>query len=147
MANDHALFPELIKGWWSEDLLVRMRAADATEKLTRKIPHLLRPYKKELLGLMGEAKEPELRWHLAVIVPRLSLDSKQRQLATSWLSRFLEDHSSIVRTFALQGLADLTVDAPSLRPEVIEILRHATRSGTPAMKARSRKLLRHLERV
>jgi hypothetical protein len=85
-----------------------MRAADATEKVAREIPDLLRPYKKELLGLMAEAKEPELRWHLAVMVPRLPLNSKERQLATSVLSSYLEDRSSIVKTFALQGLADLT---------------------------------------
>jgi hypothetical protein len=147
VSKNQALFPELIKGWWSEDPLVRMRAADATEKVARKIPELLRPYKKELLGLMAEAKEPELRWHLAVMVPRLPLNSKERQLATSVLSSYLEDRSSIVKTFALQGLADLTMDDPTSRPGVIELLRQATRSGTPAMKARSRKLLRHLEHV
>jgi hypothetical protein len=124
-----------------------MRAADATEKVARKIPELLRPYKKEFLGLMAEAREPELRWHLAVIVPRLPLNSKERQLTTSLLSRYLRDRSSMVKTFALQGLADLTVDGTSVRPGVIEILRQATRRGTPAMKARSRKLLCHLERV
>jgi hypothetical protein len=122
-----------------------MRAADATEKVARNIPELIRPYKKELLGLMAEAKEPELRWHLAALVPRLPLNSKERQLATSLLSSYLEDRSSIVKTFALQGLADLTVDDPSSRSGVIDILRQATRRGTPAMKARSRKLLRHLD--
>ena len=147
VSKNQALFPELMKGWWSEDRLVRMRAADATEKVARKIPDLLGPYKKELLGLMAEAKEAELRWHLAVIVPRLPLNSKERQLATSLLISYLEDHSSIVKTFALQGLTDLTLDDPSIRPGVIEILRQATRSGTPAMKARSRKLLHHLERL
>jgi len=124
-----------------------MRAADATEKVARKIPDLLRPYKKKLLGLMAEAKEPELRWHLAVMIPRLPLNSKEQQLATSLLSSYLEDRSSIVKTSALQGLADLTMNDPSNRPGVIELLRQATRSGTPAMKARSRKLLRHLEHI
>jgi hypothetical protein len=147
VSRNQALFPELIKGWWSEDPLVRTRAADATEKVTRKIPDLLEPFKKELLGLMAEAEEPELRWHLAVMVPRLPLNPKERQLATSVLSSYLEDHSSIVKTFALQGLADLAMDDPSSRPGVIELLRQATRSGTPAMKARSRKLLRYLEQV
>jgi hypothetical protein len=56
VSKNQALFPELIKGWWSEDPLVRMRDADATEKVARKIPDLLRPYKKELLGLMAEAR-------------------------------------------------------------------------------------------
>jgi hypothetical protein len=147
VSKNHALFPELIKGWWSGDPLVRMRAADATEKIARKIPDLLRPYKKELLGLMAQAEEPELRWHLAVMTPRLPLNSKERQLVTRVLSRYLGDGSSLVKTFALQGLADLTVDDPSIRSEVVEILRQATRQGTPAMKARSRKLLRQLERA
>ncbi len=147
VSKNQALFPELIEGWWSENRLVRMRAADATEKVVRELPGLLLPYKNKFLGLMADAEEPELRWHLAIMVPRLPLNSKERQLATSLLSRYLEDRSSIVKTFALQGLVDLTLDHPSIRPEVIEILRRASRSGTPAMRARSRKLLRHLERV
>jgi HEAT repeat protein len=138
------LFPKLIEGLWSEDPVVRVRAADATEKVTRKNPDLLQPYQKELLGLMAAAAEPELRWHLAVMVPRLQLGAKERQLATSLLKGYLQDRSSLVRTFAFQGLADLAQDDPGIQPEVIEILRAATRQGTPAMKARSRKLLGRL---
>lgn len=146
VSKDSELFPKLIVGLWSEDPLVRMRAADAAEKVTRMNPGLLRPYKKELLGLMADAKEHELRWHLAVMVPRLQLNARERQCVASLLDRYLGDRSSIVRTFALQGLADLAQDGPDIRPNVIEILREATRNGTPAMKARSRKLLSHLER-
>jgi hypothetical protein len=141
------LFPRLIAGLWSEDPLVRMRAADAAEKVTRSNREFLRPYKKELLGLMAEAKEQELRWHLAVMIPRLPLNGRERQLAMSSLNDYLQDRSSIVKTFALQGLADLAQDDPSIRPKVIELLRESTRTGTPAMKARSRKLLLRLERM
>jgi HEAT repeat protein len=144
VSKNPRLFPRLIEGLWSEDPLVRMRAADATEKVTRKRPELLRPYEKELFGLMAAAAEPELRWHLAVMVPRLQLSAKERQVAISLLKRYLQDRSSLVRTFALQGLADLAQGDPSIRPEVIEILRAATRQGTAAMKARSRKLLGQL---
>jgi alpha-beta hydrolase superfamily lysophospholipase len=147
VSNDPELFPELISGLWSADPLVRMRAADATEKVTRKQRELLQPHKKELLGLMTEAQEQELRWHLAVMVPWLLLNAKEEQVAISSLNSYLEDRSSIVKTFALQGLADLAQDDPSIRPRGIEILREATRNGTPAMKARSRKLLSHLERI
>jgi len=146
VSKDPGLFPKLIAGLWSADPLVRMRTADATEKVTRKNRELLLPYKKELLGLMAGTTEQELRWHLAVMVPRLLLNTKERYLATSLLTSYLEDRSSIVKTFALQGLADLAQDDPSIRPRVTEILREATRNGTPAMKARSRKLLLHLER-
>jgi HEAT repeat protein len=140
------LFPVLIEGLWSEDPLVRMRAADAAEKVTRKNRELLQPYKGELLGLMAETEQQELRWHLAAMVPRLELNAKQRNLATSLLVGYLEDRSSIVKTFALQGLADLAQDDPSIRPGVIDILRQATRTGSAAMKARGRKLLVRLER-
>jgi hypothetical protein len=122
-----------------------MRAADAAEKVTQTRRELLQPYKGELLGLMVETEQQELRWHLAAMVPRLQLNTKQRSLATSLLIGYLENRSSIVKTFALQGLAELAQDDPSLRPGVIEILREATRNGTPAMKARSRKLLARLE--
>lgn len=141
------LFPKLIVGLWSKDPLVRMRAADAAEKVTRTNPELLAPYREELLGLLGETKEQELRWHLAVMVPRLALNSKERQRAMSSLSSYMQDRSSIVKTFALQGLADLADHDASIRSSVIEILREATRTGTPAMKTRSRKLLHELERV
>lgn len=147
VSKNPLLFPELIAGLWSDDPLVRMRASDATEKVTRRSRELLRPYKKELLGLMTEAKEQELRWHLAAMVPRLLLSARERQLATSLLNRYLEDRSSIVRTFAIQGLADLAQDAPRLRSTVTKLLREATQNGTPAMKARGRKLLVQLERI
>src|SRR5271170_6794828 len=146
VARNHRLFPQLIAGLWSEDALVRMRAADATEKVTRESPKLLQPYKRELLGLMADASEQELRWHLAAIVPRLWLDAPERKLASALLRGYLDDRSSIVRTFALQSLADLAENDLSLRSGVIELLREAARNGTAAMKARSRKLLLRLER-
>ena len=146
VCSDPGLFPELMAGLWSEDVLVRMRAADAAEKVTRKNRDLLRPYKKELLGLMGQAGEPGLRWHLAVMVPRLSLNATERQLVASLLNKYLEDRSSIVKTFALQGLADLAKGDASIRGDAVEVLREAVRSGTPAMKARSHKLLLQLDR-
>jgi len=145
VARDPRLFPALMEGLWSEDPVVRMRAADAVEKVTRAAPALLRRYKKELLGLLAESEQAEVRWHLAALVPRLSLAAAERRRAASLLQLYLDDRSSIVKTFALQGLADLAAQEPSLRGGVIELLRQSIRSGTPAMKARSRKLLARLE--
>lgn len=147
VSSDAKLFPKLIIGLWSAEALARMRAADAAEKVTRKHRELLQSYKDELLGLMAETQEQELCWHLGVLVPRLELNARERQVAISSLHRYLEDRSSNVKTLALQGLVDLVKDEPGIRSRVIDILRQATRHGTPAMKARSRKLLAQLERV
>jgi hypothetical protein len=121
-----------------------MRAADAAEKISAQRPELLHPFKAQLLGLAGETSQQELRWHLAPIIPRLPLTGAEREWSVALLKRFLHDRSSIVKTCALQGLAELAQTNPKLRPEVVGIIEHASRTGTPAMKARARKLLPQL---
>jgi hypothetical protein len=135
-------FPELIGFLWSDDPVVRMRTADAAEKISVQKPGLLVPFKAKLLGLLLEAEQQELRWHLALMIPRLALTKKERQRAAEGLRRYLEDHSSIVKTLALQGLTELAAVDRTLLPEVREILEAAERAGTPAMRARARKLLK-----
>jgi hypothetical protein len=136
-----ALFAELIRGMYAEDPLVRMRAADAAEKVSLKQPNLLRPFKSELLRLLEDAREAELRWHLAQMVPRLPLTSKERLRAAATFRHYLEDRSSIVKTCAMQALADLSAHDESLRPETRRLLQDAVGNGTAAMKARARRLL------
>jgi hypothetical protein len=140
------LFRRLIKGMRDEDPVVRMRAADAAEKASLKKPELLYPFKAELLGLLAEATQQELRWHLAQMVPRLPLTAAERTHAASILQIYLDDRSSIVKTFAMQGLADLAVTDDKLLPATIELLGRLTRTGTPAMRARGRKLLARFAR-
>lgn len=140
------LFRGLIKGLWDEDAVVRMRAADAAEKVSLQKPKLLQPFKAELLGLLAETEEQELRWHMAQMVPRLALTAAERAHAASILRTYLDDRSSIVKTFAMQGLADLALVEESLLPETIELLDRLTRTGTPAMRARGRKLLARFAR-
>lgn len=135
-------FAELIECLWSADPIVRMRAADAAEKISAAQPELLKPYKTELLGLLAEAEQIELRWHLAQMIPRLPLTRGERRRAVDALQLYLEDRSSIVRTFALQALADLASNNPELRSQVREILEQSLRRGTAAMKARARLLLK-----
>ncbi len=135
-------FRELIKFLWDENPVVRMRAADAAEKISAKQPRLLDRYKPKLLGLLAETEQIELRWHLAAMITRLRLTAPQRHRAAAALQRYLDDCSSIVKTFALQGLADLAQNDPALRAKAKQLLEEAVQSGTPAMKARARNLLK-----
>jgi hypothetical protein len=137
-------FRELIECLWNENPVVRMRAADAAEKVSAQKPRLLDRHKGELLGLLAEAEQIELRWHLALMVPRLRLTAPERQRAASALQLYLEDRSSIVKTFALQGLADLSQNDSALRSKVNQLLEATVHSGTPAMKARARNLLKKI---
>lgn len=139
-------FSELIECLWSADPVVRMRAANAADKVSSRQPELLRPFRAALLSLSEETTEAHLRWQLAQMIPRLSLTRAERNRFISRLRMYLSDRSSIVRTFSLQGLVDLSEGDRDLRAEITGLLEQACRSGTPAMKARSRKLLTRLHK-
>ena len=135
----------LTKCLWDHDPCVRMRAADALEKAARDNPNLLQPFKAELFGLSAETHQSDLRWHLAVMIPRMRLTASECRRVAVLLQRYLMDESSIVKTFAMQGLYDLTLQDAGLRPVVMDRLRALTLSGTPAMRARGRILIRQME--
>jgi hypothetical protein len=137
--------PQLIECLWAPDPGVANRAAEALERVSHEHPSLPGPWKDSLLGLLADAEQNKLRWNLALIIPRLDLSRAEAKRAAGVLHIYLEDQSSIVKTCAMHGLAGLTRLDPSLLPEVLDLLRILTRSGTPAMRARGRKLMRRLE--
>jgi hypothetical protein len=64
----------------------------------------------------------------------------------SILFDYLEDKSSIVKTFAMQALFDFAQTDSRLRKRVLPILEFLTSNGAAAMRARGRKLLPILKR-
>lgn len=129
-----------------KDECVRMRAADALEKFSRDRAVLFQSYEAALLCSLATATQQEVRWHLAVIIPRLQLTSSERRRAANILEIYLEDRSSIVKTYAMQGLADLAQQQSSLFPGVMNMLQHLAETGTPDMRARGHKLLAELRK-
>jgi hypothetical protein len=144
--SDPAQFLHVFGGLVSNDPVVRMRAADAVDKITTQRPGLLQPFKKKLLAVAGRSDQQEIRWHAALMIPRLELTLTERAIAVDILVDYLRDRSSIVRTFAMQGLAALAGTDSSLRAKILPLLEELTEIGTAAMRARGRKLLRHLNR-
>lgn len=138
-----SLFPALFDGILVDDTVLRMRCADAAEKITRSRPDLIAPFKSIILSSLGSIAQAEVRWHLVQMLPRLDLDIRQARKAASTLALFIADpaQSSIVRTFSMQALADLASSHPKLRPLAAETIADFAPSGTPAMKSRARKLL------
>ena len=147
VAKNPKLFPELISGFIDPDPLIRMRAADAVEKLTRQRAELLQPWKRLILDSAATMQSKELRWHAAQLLPRLSLTPAEQTEVLAILHSYLADKSSIVKTFAMQALVDIATRnsaSDDLRAEVTPLIERLTRTGTPAMKARGRKLLKVL---
>jgi len=136
---------QLIECLWDEDAGVANRAADALERATYHRPALAAAWTESLIGLMAEAEQNKLRWNLALLVPRLKLSVEEARRVAISLRTYLDDRGSIVKTAAMHGLTLLTRHDPKLLPEVLDMLRILSRSGTPAMRARGRILLKQLE--
>jgi hypothetical protein len=144
IASDAELFGVVFDGMVSSEPVLRMRAADAIEKATRQNRRLLQPYKQRLLDKVAAVDQQEVRWHVAQMLPRLSLNAAERDRALATLESFLQDESKIVQVNAMQALADLVGDDEQLRERVIPILARMTETGSPAVKSRGRKLLKKL---
>lgn len=136
-----ALFPALIDGMHHTDERVRMRAVDAAEKLTVRNPEWLRPFRVQLIELAARTKQKELRWHLAQVLPRLELSKRDRTIVVAVLRRYLKDQSRIVKTFAMQGLADLAVQDSRLCAPIRRVIWSLIRTGSTSMRSRGRRLL------
>jgi hypothetical protein len=109
------------------DPVVRMRAADAVEKITRRRPDLLQGLENRVLYDLAATGQPEVRWHVAQLAARLALTPPQRARAI------------------MQALADLAEQDEQMRRWVRPLLAELTRTGTPAMSSRGRKVLARLE--
>jgi len=129
-----------------DDPVVQARAADAVEKITVVHPEYLQPYKSNLIGPLAECDQKEVRWHAAQMLPRLRLNAGEQQRVAHIIQGYLRDSSSIVKTCAMQVLADLTRQVLDVRPALLRQLQQLTVSGTPAMRARGRKLLAELRK-
>ncbi|MDL2316872.1 hypothetical protein LJC59_07325 [Desulfovibrio sp. OttesenSCG-928-A18] len=137
------LFELLFKGLTLEEPLARMRVAYAVSKVALERPDLLQPYKERFLDRLLDPDNSHLaRACMLQAMRTLTLDKEDIELLVDTLKDFLFSESSIVKTLSLQLLADFAAKDEGLRKDVLPLLWAARESGTPAMRARARKLLK-----
>jgi hypothetical protein len=142
---DPSLFGIVFEGMLDGDSLIRMRCADAVEKITVSHPEYLRPYRAQLLKQVAQVEQQEVRWHVAQLASRIQWTPKERRRIVGILMGYLSDKSRIVKTFSMQALADIAEQDADLRPAIVQRLEELTRTGSPAMASRGRKLLAKLQ--
>ncbi len=142
--RDPVMVRELVAGLRSSEPVVRMRCADALEKVTRSQPERLAAHGRELLALLDPGQPKELLWHIIQMAPRVDWERERLPRVFLAVESCLCSNSSIVKASAMQALYELVMQAPHKAGEVKRLLSKLARSGTPAMKARGAKLLRQL---
>ncbi len=146
--TDQKSFDQLFGLIFHRERPLVMRAADAIEKITIEKKEYLAPHKDQLMAILRSADHIELKWHLAQLLPRLTLSPQE--IADVWhrltywaLNR---NESKIVRVNALQGLFDISRLHPEWKKDFAQTIAAVEREPIPSLQARIRKL-RRLARV
>jgi HEAT repeat protein len=141
---------ELFECVLDDDEVVRMRAGDALEKVTRQRPDWLVPYLDRLLTEIAAIQQPSVRWHLAQILGEVPLDAGQRRRAVRLLEDTLAEATDwIVLTCTMTALTTVALDGADpdgVRDRLAAALRRRVRDPRPAVAKRAARELTRLER-
>lgn len=125
----------------SDDEIVRMRAADALEKVCRARPSLLQPHLTTILGAMARIDQPSVQWHVAQMLGEIELTSRQRTRAVKVVRALLLGSSDwIVLNNSLDALATFARADPRLVEVLRAHLHDAERSPLTSLAKRARRL-------
>lgn len=133
---------EMVKALRGKDKAAVERAARGLKKVAEANCTALYSLRKELLREAFQAVDVRVQWNLTIAIGRLPLTGRDKAVAVELMFERLRDKSGLNRTFAMQALMDLSEGDSSLRARVVPIVREALEHGTPAMKARAKRLLK-----
>ena len=89
LANPSRL-EEVYKVLFHDDAWVRMRAADAFEKVCRIHPDWIQPYIDKIQSDLSSSEQASIRWHIAQIYLQVELNDTQKAHAMQWLKDILK---------------------------------------------------------
>ena len=137
---------ELYDCMFSNDAWVRMRAADALEKICRVHPDWLLSYIDRFIEELSTSNQPSIQWHLAQIYREVDLTSAQQHFVIDWLKKLLSSKGTdwIVSANAMDTLAAFTKDNSFPVAEMISLLEIQQQHKSKSVVRRANKLLAEL---
>ena len=139
--RDASVVKELVAALGGEGR-VQVRAANALKKVATKDAERLRPYGKKILRAALKSEELKATWNLTIMLSKIGLMGDERAVAIDFLFEGLRSASGLQRTLSMQGLADFAMTDAGLRRRVLPVVEEFEATGTPAMRARARMLIK-----
>jgi len=136
-----AVRAKLVRLLRDQDRAVVERAARTLKKIAEHDGTALYAWRKKLLDEAFRATDVRVQWNLSIVIGKLPLKGADKALAVELMFERLRDKSGLNRTMAMQALVDLSENDATLRARVVPIVMESLESGTPAMRARARKLM------
>ncbi|WP_028856256.1 hypothetical protein [Psychrilyobacter atlanticus] len=145
--DNPSLFSEVFEGMLSNDPIIKMRSADAVEKVSAKHPEYLQPFKTKLINEISKVKQQEVQWHAAQMFSYIKIDKTERNKIINILLSYIKTtDSNIVKVFSMQTLADFAEKDQQLQPQIVKLIRQMMEQGTPSIVSRGKKLINRLKR-
>ena len=143
--QDKSRLVELYDCLFENDEWLRMRAADALEKVCRVHPEWLESYVDRLFDDLGNG-QASFQWHLAQILSEVTLTSTQQDKAIKWLSQTLKDKNIdwIVGSNAMIALVKFAEADIIPKTQAAELIRGQQDHRSPSVRKRVAKLLAKL---
>jgi len=136
-----AVCGDLVRRLRDRDKAVVERAARTLKKISEADAARLFRWRKALIEEALRAADVRVQWNMTIVLGRLPLKGQGKAVVVDLMFERLRDKSGLNRTMALQALVDLSEDDARLRMRLGPIAREFLENGTPAMKARARRLL------
>lgn len=139
----------LMKALFSDNAILRCRAADVARRITERDRELLARYAQELTGILAELPQGEnrTRWHLALVAARSARTGAEVRRCAAILWSMARDPSNVVRCSVIEGFAELALLDQSLQAQAEQLIEAALLNGTTAMICRARHAMKKLARV
>lgn len=134
-------FAELIDAMLADDAHIAAGAAAVADSITRIRPDLLVPFRARIIDEAGPIETPGVRTRVALMVPRVKLDPKERSRAVALFDGYLKSENDDVAVAGLTALGDMATDDHTLRKRVLHIVERYSKTGSAAMQARAQKIL------
>lgn len=144
--DDGSRLEELYACMFHEDAWVRMRAADAIEKVCRQHPDWLKSYIDRIASELSGSTQPSIQWHLAEIYRQVDLTEAQKTFAINWLKNLIStvEVDWIVAANTMTTLLKFTKDGSFSRTEMFSLLKVQQEHKSNAVKKRATRLLGEL---
>jgi len=128
VVNNGKLMDDLKIGLKEENKLIRGRVCMTLEIISRTHPEQIKELIEDLIDLARTDRTPQIRWHIAEIIPNIDLSSDEKKAFLPIMMDYLDDKSKIVRYCAIQALGFLEKNNKKIIIERIGQCKNITKS-------------------
>lgn len=135
------LFDDLYAGLSERDDVIRGRAADALEKVSRERPDLVVKHLGELVDLARTDQVVMVKMHLAMIFGHLAVFTEHVDVLHSALFDLMEDDSVFAKSWAIVSLCIIGRKYPQERARIVSRISQLQGDSSVAIRSKVRNAL------